>query len=390
MRAGGCRFGEGYGDERCTEARLAGDRIADLRSHQGALISVYAGRPSPGGFGALLSALVKPIRERSRALNRRVQKSIRSDTYRIHGLADQLEIESAPGFAIFASDLDATFVLEPLEHPAPNVATIGPRPYMRPLRAMPRPARSAILVADRTMARTYVAVEGTVDELHPPIGADVGNRSWGGFSGYDEHNVRSRADEATTRIWRAAGERILERHMERSFDYLALGGHEETLDEIARTLHPYLARLPRETFMANPQTLRPARLRAEVSAMDHETRRRRHSALAGRVCDTAWSGGNAVLGLHSVVAAANAQAIDVLVVAGPFARGGTICDKCGHLARNGEGCPVCGAEMFPIDDLVSAVMESTVSAGGSVHQLSVASPLDREGVGALTRFPVPA
>jgi hypothetical protein len=33
-------------------------------------------------------------------------------------------------------------------------------------------------------------------------------------------------------------------------------------------------------------------------------------------------------------------------------------------------------------------MESVVSAGGVVSQISVASPLDRHGVGALTRFPV--
>jgi peptide chain release factor subunit 1 len=372
-----------------TEARLAGDRIADLRSHEGALISVYAGRPSPGGFGALLSDLVKPIRERSEEFDRRVQKSVRVDTERIHDLAEQLEIDSAPGFAIFASDIDGTFILEPLDHPAPNVATIGPRPYMRPLRAMPRPLRSAILVADRTTARTFVAVEGMIDELHAPIGADIGSRNWGGFSGYDEHTVRSRADEVSARLWREAGDRLLERHMERSFDYLLVGGHDEMVDEIARTLHPYLARLPRESFGANPQSIQIPRLRAEVTALDQEIRRRRQAALAGRVCDVAWSGGNAVLGLTDVISAANAQAIDTLVVAGPFSRPGMICDNCGYLARDGQDCPVCGGRLFHIDDLVAALMEATVAAGGSVHQVSVASPLDREGVGALTRFPVP-
>jgi peptide subunit release factor 1 (eRF1) len=371
-----------------TESRLLGDRIADLRSHQGALISLYASRPSPGGFGALLSELVKPLRERSGDRDRRVQKSIRVDTERIHDLADRLEMYSAPGFAIFASDIDGIFVLEPLDHPAPNVATIGPRPYMRPLRAMPRPSRSGILVADRTTARTFTAVEGTVDELHEAIGVDVGKRSWGGFSGYDELTVRSRADEATARLWREAGERLLERHMERSFDYLAIGAQEEMVEEIARILHPYLAKLPRESFTATPQTLQPARLRVEVAAMDQEMRRRRHVSLAGRVCDTAWSGGNAVLGLSDVLAAANALAIDALVVAGPFTRPGTLCDDCGHLARSGENCPVCGSVMFHVDDLVGALMEATVSAGGSVHQITVASPLDREDVGALTRFPV--
>jgi hypothetical protein len=46
--------------------------------------------------------------------------------------------------------------------------------------------------------------------------------------------------------------------------------------------------------------------------------------------------------------------------------------------------------MFPVDDIVAAVMEAGVAAGGTVSQISVASPLDRSGVGALTRFPVVA
>ncbi|MFZ0013695.1 MAG: hypothetical protein WAL25_06205 [Acidimicrobiia bacterium] len=368
------------------EVPLVGDRIAELRSRDGSLISVYAGRPSPGGFGALLSDLVKPIRERSGQFDRKVQKSVRTDTERIHELADQLELDSAPGYAIFASDLDDTFVLEPLGNPAPNVSTIGPRPYMRPLRATPRALRSGIIVADSTKARTFTGVEGMVEEVHDAIDANVGKRDYGGFAGYDEHTVRSRADELTAKLWREAGERLLERHVERPFDYIAIGGHEETLDEIAGNLHPYLARLQRETFTARPQNVTISALRAEVEEMDRNVRRQRHAALAGRVCDTAWSGGNAVLGLSDVIDAANAQAVDTLVVAGPFSRSGEICDSCGHLSRDGSECPVCGSTMFPADDIVGAIMDATVVAGGSVTQIAVASPLDREGIGALTRF----
>ena len=367
---------------------MEGDRIADLRSRNGSLISVYASRPSPGGFGALLSDLVKPIRERSESLDRRVQKSVRADTARIHDLADQLEMDAAPSYAIFASEIDDMFVLEPLGHPAPNISTIGPRPYLRPLRAGPRAVRSGIIVADHANARTFVGMEGIVDEISSPLDADIGNRSWGGFSGYEEHTVRARADEVTSKLWREAGERLLDRHARRPFDYLAIGSHEEIIEEIARTLHPYLARLQRASFVASPQTISLPTLRSEVASMDKEMRRHRQRALAGRVCDTAWSGGNAVLGLTDVINAANVQAIDTLVVAGPFNRPGAICDACGHLTRNGETCPVCSSSLFAVDDIVAAVMESTVSAGGKVYQIDVASPLDREGVGALTRFPV--
>lgn len=369
---------------------MVGDRIADLRSHDGSLISVYAGRPSPGGFAALLSALVKPIKEKSEGMDRRVQKSVRADTERIHDLAEQLEIDSAPGYAIFASDLDGTFVLEPLGHPAPNVSTLGPRPYMRPLRASPRPVRSAILVADKTAARTFIGLEGIVEEINEAIDVDPGSRNFGGFAGYDEHTVRSRADEVTARMWREAGERLLERHLQKPFDYLAIGGHEETLEEISRHLHPYLSRLPREHFASSPQSATIPAIRSEIADMDKQVRRHRQGALAGRVCDTTWSGGNAVMGLGDVIAAANTQAIDTLVVAGPFTRPGAICDSCGHLTRQGTICPVCDASLFAVDDIVGAIMDATVAAGGKVFQISVASPLDNEGVGALTRFPIAA
>jgi hypothetical protein len=44
--------------------------------------------------------------------------------------------------------------------------------------------------------------------------------------------------------------------------------------------------------------------------------------------------------------------------------------------------------MFPVDDIVGAVMDATVASGGNVFQINVASPLDSGGIGALTRFPV--
>jgi peptide chain release factor subunit 1 len=97
-----------------------------------------------------------------------------------------------------------------------------------------------------------------------------------------------------------------------------------------------------------------------------------------------------VLGLQEVIDAANVQAIETLVVAGAFERPGVICDSCGHLMRSGDSCPVCGEATFPVDDIVGAVMEAVVAAGGTVSQISVASPLDRSGVGATTRFPVSA
>jgi hypothetical protein len=46
--------------------------------------------------------------------------------------------------------------------------------------------------------------------------------------------------------------------------------------------------------------------------------------------------------------------------------------------------------MLGVDDVVAAVMDATVVAGGWAYQIDVASPLDVEGIGALTRFSLPA
>lgn len=364
------------------------DRIADLRSPGGSLISLYADRPSPGGFAALLTDLLKPVRDRAEGLAREVTMSVRADAERIHGLAGQFEMESAPGYAIFASDADGIFVVESLTHPSRNFSTLGPRPYLRPLRAAPKSLRAGILVADRVRARTFVSSADLVEELGEPLDTDIGKPNFGGFAGYDEHGVRARAEEATARLWKEAGGRLLERHLKRPFDYIAIGGHEEMIEEIARSLHPYLDRLHRADFVANPATLRPTVLRSELAALDVTVRRERQEALAGRVCDTAWSGGNAFLGLSPALEAANAQAIDTLVVAGGFARPGVICNQCGYLARDGEICPVCDAATFETSDVVAALMEAVIGAGGKVSQIGVPSPLDAHGVGALTRFPV--
>ena len=78
------------------------------------------------------------------------------------------------------------------------------------------------------------------------------------------------------------------------------------------------------------------------------------------------------------------------MVAGPFSRPGAVCSQCGHIARDGAECLVCGADNHQVDDVVACVMESTVSAGGRVYQIRVPSALDVEGIGTLTRFPVSA
>lgn len=367
---------------------MLADPIAGLRSPTGALVSVYLNRPSPGGFSALVTDTLRPLRDRVDHLPRNVQKSLRRDARKIRGLADRLELEPAPSFAVFASDEDDIFVVESLTHEIENRATLGPRPYLRPLRVAPRPLRAGVLVADRTEARIFTSSGEHVQEVGAALKTDIGKPNYGGFSGYQEHTTRSHADEASARIWREAGARLLDAHQDRALDFLVIGSLEEMADEIVGQLHPYLTDLDRMSLQSLPGDMTVSSLRNKLADLTSDVRARRQMALVGQILDTARAGGQAVLGLETSIEAANALAVGTLVVAGWFTRTGVVCGDCGAIGRAGGSCAICGQKTLPVDDVVSELMDAVVAAGGTVHQVAVPSQLDDHGVGALTRYPV--
>lgn len=367
---------------------MVADPIAELRSPEGALISIYMERPSPGGFSALISELGRDVRDVARTRDRVVQKSVEADIQRIRGEAERFEVEAVPAYAVFASSVNAIYQIKPLAHPVISKSTLGSRPYLRPLRAEPRPSRTAILVADRAEARVFVGYDGSIAEVGRPLGADAGKANFGGFAGYDEHTVRGRADEVAARLWREAGQRLLDSHQDAPFDSIMIGCHDEAVDDIRNQLHPYLRNLPHGTFPVSPSEVSIPRLRQEVDEQNRSIREEREIALVSNLMAAASRSTGAVVGLADTLRVANVQGISDLVVAGSFSRPGMMCPACGFLGRDGDTCPVCGTELHEVADIVASLIDATVEAGGLVHQVVVGSALDRDGVGALTRFDI--
>lgn len=362
------------------------DPIAKLRSPVGTLISAYVSRRPPATRAALVE-LLKPLRNNANH-ERSQDKSIRADAERILELASRIETDTAPAAAIFASHHDGVFEYLPLTDSVDDVATIGPRPHLRPLRAQPRPMRVGALVADSSRARTYLMSGGGLHELGEELSADRGKDNYGGFAGYEEQRIRARADEVSAQLWRQAGRRLLEAHQDQPLELIVVGGHEEAFEAMDAQLHAYLQNLPQGRVLVDSHTVtRSELLDMMTQQVDNERRRREEELLEYLVAEVA-RGGGAVAGLADVLTACNAHAVDRLAVAGPFAKPGVLCDSCGWLGRTGMECPVCAAETFHVEDVVSAAMDATVEAGGRVDIVSVASQLDASGVGALLRFPV--
>lgn len=357
------------------------DPIAKLHSPTGSLISLYVKRRPPATRAAIVD-LLRTVRG-TRSIN---DKSLRVDADRILELAPQIESGTAPAVAIFASHRDCIFEFLPLTHSVVDTVSLGTRPYLRPLRAQPRPMRAGVMVADSSRARTYLIAGGGIHEIGDELTAERGKENYGGFSGYEEQRNRARADEVSTQLWRQAGRRLLEAHQDQPLELLVIAGHEEDFDPIAAELHTYLRRLPQGRITVDIGTLSASELTELVSGPLQDERTRRSEELIEHLLAEAARGGEAVTGLSPVLRACNAHAIERMVVAGPFSKPGVTCDECGWLGRSEPECQVCGATTFEVADVVASAMDATVEAGGKVDIVTVASRLDADGVGAVLRF----
>ncbi|CAN5828923.1 hypothetical protein BH23ACT5_BH23ACT5_17140 [soil metagenome] len=354
------------------------DPIAKLHSPTGALMSVYVNRRPPATRAALID-LLRPLRQNE-------GKAARVDAAHILEQSARIDTETAPAVAMFASHADGIFEVLPLTDLVAEVAAIGPRPHLRPLRAHPHPLRVGVLIADAALAQTYISTGGGFHEIGEELTTDPGKPNFAGFAGYEEHRTRARAGELSTRLWKQAGRRLLEVHQDQPLDLMVLGGHDEALDGIAGQLHSYLVALPQGRIVVDPRTLTRSDLTAAVATEIQKARTDRSRVQVEQLVSEIDRKRLAVSGLSPVLAACNARAVEQLIVAGQFAKPGVVCDGCGWLARSGIECPVCAATVFQCHDVVAAAMDATVEAGGKVDIASVASRLDATGIGARLRF----
>ncbi len=368
------------------------DRIRHFQSSTFPVLSVYlAHSVGSTSASARLSDLLKPIKEieESGELGHEATMSLRSDLKAVHGLADRIDAEPAPGVAVFASHGAGLLEYLPVSGSVWDVAMVGPRPYLRPLRALSSPLHTCVVVTDRRRAAIYLK-HGTEIQPRIDVAAEAGHKeNYGGFQGYEEHGARNYAEELTTRLYKEVAEQLFRLHKEERFDLLVVGGHQESVEAVLRYLHPYLRSVYGGSFVIDPHTMTDVIVREKAEQVEAAVASSRERAAVEELLEAAGSGNRAVLGIAEVLKAANAKAIDRLVVTGRYAKSGTVCDTCGWLARNSDACTACGAAGRPTNDLIAELMEATLAEGGEVLQVSHASQLDAQGVGARLRFQLP-
>ena len=363
------------------------ETLARLTEAEAPVLSVYLSRPMQVNPSARLTDLLRPIREAAVESEHREEKAVRQALNSVMELSWRLETEPAPGVAIFATNGEVSY--EALPGEVWDVAMLADAPYLRPLRALPEPTVTLIATTDRRRADIFMKRDG---EMTPAgvVEEETGHKAnYGGWKGLAEHGARNAAEEMARRHFDRVAERFFEMHKAEPVTWVAIGGHQGQVDEVAGHLHPYLRQRMLGTFVIDPTSATPHTVKEAVSALEAAARASKAQAVAEQLVAGSESGDTVAWGLDQVLAAANIAAIELLAVAGTRPEPGVVCSSCGWIGRKRSRCPVCGAATIDHPDIAAEAIERVIASGGRLVSLAEGTPVDGAGAAALLRFPLP-
>lgn len=372
------------------------DRLIHFRSSEFPVLSVYVAiPPDPGelsGVEARLHSVLKPVRELadSDELAHHPRESLRADMARVLDLATRASELQGRAIAVFACQRGGLYEEVVLPRRVRDRAVVDATPYLRPLLAvLDESHRYCALVVDREHAWLYQFLMGELQDATKTAGRALRKRNYGGWYGLEEHRVRNRAEELARRHFRETAEMTEEFMRRTTAELLIVGGHEETVAEFLPFLpHDLQARVA-GTFVIDPHTLTPARVREQAERVVDAYERDEEARLVAEALERVASGGFGALGLEWCLMAVNEKAVQLLLVHDDVEVPGRASDACGWLGLDGDDCPVCGQPTRKAPDVVDEMAAEVLDAGGRVEHVYTDTTLSEHVAAAFSRFPVP-
>jgi peptide subunit release factor 1 (eRF1) len=312
--------------------------------------------------------------------------SVMQDVERMAHHVRGLRRGTVRGLAMFSCSARAFWKVFELPVRVTSQLVVEPMPSVRQLEALlEEHERMGVLLVDRKHTRMYVFQLGEL--------VDHSER-------YDEkerHGEDDRGELVKTRVGSQLSEQALQ-HVRRSaelafevfqrgaFDWLVVGAPPEVRSDLEHALHPYL----RERIAGHVSlkvTASPDQIRSAAIELEYGIQRRNEAALVERLRSAVASGGRAVAGLASTLAALCAGRVDRLFVSEGYAAEGWRCPACGCLATLGRGCPGCHSEMQQVPDVVEVAVAHALAGHARVEVCLGNADLDVLGrIGALLRY----
>jgi peptide subunit release factor 1 (eRF1) len=371
------------------------DRLLQFRSTDAPVLSVYFDVPAdPGelkGVHARVHSLLKPMHElvSSNELTHVARESVRSDVAKVDDLMERGSEFLGRGVAVFTCSSAGFYEEFVLAAHVRDRAFAEETPYVRPLLAAVAHAhRALVVVVERARSWFYELFMQHIDEAADIIEPSTQRPGRPSEHDHDQRHVEHRGATLSRKHYHATIE-AAEGLMQRSgAELLILGGHQETVAEFVEMLPKDLQPRLAGTFVIDPKTMTPAKVREHAQPIVDEYERAERAQLVATAYERVAVGGNGAVGLEWCLLATEEKAVDVLLVHDDSEIPGWVCDNCGWLGLAGEECPVCGQATRPTPDVIDEMAEAVLVAGGRVEHVYDDTPLARDIVAALLRFPV--
>ncbi len=365
--------------------------LAGFRSETGCALSLYldldpSASPTRAEAQARLRALLaqaeKAFASNGAARAHGAKVAVGRDLARIRDWWDgEFARDGALGLALFASDADGLWRVEPLPAAVPDAVHLGAELFVAPLVAVADSDEGALVaVVGRERGQVFRLRGGRLVEVVDQSEEQPGRHDQGGWAQarYQRHIEKLVADHL-----RAVGGEI-DRHVRAARGpRLVVVAPEELRPELEASLSP-AAREAVVGWTSADAHATEAELLAAVRGPLAAARAARLQAVLERWREERGRAGRASAGWAPTLTAASDGRVAMLLLPEGVRRRAFRCPACGRADAAAGTCPLDGAAREPADGVELAV-HRTVAAGGVVLRLPPAG-LDGAEVGALLRF----
>lgn len=292
----------------------------------------------------------------------------------------------ARSVAMFFSGPGGLRTVLPLQFPIRSVARFEARPVVSPLiAAMEEHRRYCVVVFDKERARIITVFLGAVEEeivLHDDVMGRTAAGGWGqaNYARHRDHQVDEHARRTVEHLWAA--------DRSRPIHALILGGPDEALAVLRRTLPPSLSRavvetMPVEMFADTSDVV------ALVAEAEAAAREREDVGFVEELVADAGKGARAAAGWSETLQALSDGRVHRLVLAAGATRPGVMCPEGHFLATSAlKFCPLCSETLWQTDDIAEAAVRAAMLTDAQVRFLSprASEQLGERGIAAQLRY----
>ncbi|MDQ3305703.1 MAG: hypothetical protein M3535_06930 [Actinomycetota bacterium] len=312
--------------------------------------------------------------------------SVASDLARMEAhVRGGLDRSRTRGLAMFSCTAHDYWQVIELPVPVHSQVVVNHTPSIRQLEVVvDQHERFGLLLVDRQRVRMLVfelgeLVESTAAFDQLPRGDDEDHS-------YTKDQVRDHAAARVRQHLHHGAQVAFQVYQAQGFERLIVGAPDDLAGELESVLHPYL----RERVVARcaiPLHASDDEVRRAALEVEAEVERAKEAEAVALLREGLGAGGRAVAGLADTLAALVERRVETLLVSSGYVQAGWRCGACKWIGTRGRSCPVCGAEMTQVDDVVEEAVEEALVQSCRVEICVGNADLDvLGGIGALARY----